>query len=116
MVNCASWSPTHRVHSGRSPRVMVVAQEVDGLAVVPGNGTQTSPPPEFVPATFGQPLAEFLLEVLAAWHDGARGQDSQFVLQHVEEREGVVKGVHEQHVVLVGDLRVFHEMAHNTES
>ena len=103
--------PHTPVHSGRSPRVVVVAQEVDGLAVLPGDGTQSSPAPEFVPATFGQPPAEFLGVVLAAWHDGARGQDSQLVLQHVEERDGVVKVVHEQHVVLVGDLRVLHETA-----
>ena len=91
---------------------MVVAQEVDGLAVLPGDGTQSSPAPEFVPATFGQPPAEFLGVVLVAWHDGARGQDSQLVLQ--QERDGVVKAVHEQHVVLVGDLRVLHEIADNT--
>ena len=78
------------VHSGHSPRVVVVAQEVDGLAVLPGDFTQASPAPEFVPATFGQPLAEFLGVVLAAWHDGARGQDSQFVLQQVEERDRVL--------------------------
>ena len=102
------------VHGGRSPGVVVVAQEVDGLAVLPGDGTQSSPAPEFVPATFGQPPAEFLGVVLAAWHDGARGQDSQLFLQHVEERDGVVKAVHEQHVVLVGDLRVLHETADNT--
>ena len=62
------------------------------------------PAPELVPATLGQPPAKFLGVVLAAWHDGARGQDSQLVLQQVKERNGVVKGVHEQHVVLVGDL------------
>ena len=45
-----------------------------------------------------------------------RGRDSQLVLQHVEERNGVVKAVHEQHVVLVGDLRVLHETADNTAS
>ena len=44
--------PHTPVHSGRSPRVVVVAQEVDGLA-------------------FGQPPAEFLGVVLAAWHDVA---------------------------------------------
>ena len=104
------------VHSGRSPRVVVVAQEVDGLAVLSGDGTQCSLAPQFVPATFGQPLAEFLGVVLAAWHDGARSQDSQLVLQQVEERDGVVKAVHEQHVVLVGDLRVLHETADNTAS
>ena len=32
-------------------RVVVVAQEVDGLAVLPGDGTQTSPAPEIIPAT-----------------------------------------------------------------
>ena len=106
--------PHTPVHGGRSPRVVVVAQEVDGLAVLPGDGTQSSPAPEFVPATFGQPPAEFLGVVLAAWHDGARGQDSQLFLQHVEERGGVVKAVHEQHVVLVGDLQVLHETADNT--
>ena len=42
--------PHTPVHSGRSPRVMVVAQEVDGLAVLPGDGTQSSPALEFVPA------------------------------------------------------------------
>ena len=57
--------PHTPVHSGRSPRVVVVAQEVDGLAVLPGDGTQSSPAPEFVPATFGQPPAEFLGVVLA---------------------------------------------------
>ena len=108
--------PHTPVHCGRSPWVVVVAQEVDGLALLPGDGTQTSPAPEFVPATFGQPPAEFLVVVLAAWHDGARGQDSQFVLQQVEDRDGVVKAVHEQHEVLLGDLRVLHEMANNTAS
>ena len=102
------------VHSGHSPGVVVVAQELDGLAVLPGDGTQTSPAPEFVPATFGQPLAEFLGVVLSAWHDGTRGQDSHFVLQQVEERDKVVKVVHEQHMVLVGDLRVLHETVDNT--
>ena len=106
--------PHTPVHSGRSPRVVVVAQEVDGLAVLPGDGTQSSPAPEFIPATFDQPPAEFLGVVLAAWHDSARGQDSQFILQQTEERDGVVKAVHEQHVVLVGDLRVLHETADNT--
>ena len=106
--------PHTPVHSGRSPRVMVVAQEVDGLSVLQGDGTQSSPAPEFLPATFGQPPAEFLGVVLAAWHDGACGQDFQFVLQQVEERDRVVKVVHEQYVVLVGDLRVLHETADNT--
>ena len=32
----------------------------------------------------------------------------------MEEHDGVVKMVHEQHVVLVGDLRLFHETADNT--
>ena len=35
-------------------------------------------------------------------------------LERDEERDGVVKAVHEQHVVLVGDLRVLHEMVDNT--
>ena len=70
--------------------------------------------PEFVPAMFGQPLAEFLGVVLVVWHDSARGQDCQLVLQQVEEHDEVVKAVHEQHVVLVGDLRVLHETADNT--
>ena len=63
------------VNSGHSPQVMIVAQEVDGLAFLAGYGTQTSPAPEFVPAAFGQPLAKFLGVVLAAWHDGAHCQD-----------------------------------------
>ena len=92
------------VQSSRSPRVMVVAQEVDGLAIIPGDGTQTSPAPEFIPATFSQSLAEFLGVVLVAWHEGARSQDSKFVLQHLEEHDRVVRAVHEQHVVLFGDL------------
>ena len=103
--------PHTPAHSGRSPRVVAVAQEVDWLMVLPGDGTQSSLAPEFVPAMFGQPPAEFLGVVLAAWHDGTRGQDSQLLLQQVEERDGVVKAVHEQHVVLVGDLRVLHETA-----
>ena len=65
--------PVHHMplHSRSSPRVVVVAQEVDGLAVLPGNGTQTSLAPEFIPAMFGQSLAQFLWVVLAAWHDSA---------------------------------------------
>ena len=84
------------------------------LAVLPGDGTQSSPAPEFLPAMFGQPPAKFLGVVLATWHDGARSQDSQLVLQQVEKCDGIVKVVHEQHVVLVGDLRVLHETADNT--
>ena len=72
--------------------------------------------PEFLPATFGQPVAEFLGVVLAAWHDGAGGQDSQFTLEQVEECDGAVKTVHEQHMVLVDDLLVLHEMVDNTAS
>ena len=106
--------PHTHVHSGRSPQVVVVAQEVDGLAVLPGNGTETSPALEFVQAMFGQPLAEFLVVVLAAWHDGACCQDSQFIFQQVEELDGVVKMVHEKCVVLVGNLRVLYETADNT--
>ena len=45
--------PHMPVHRGRSPWVLVVAQEVNGLAILPGNGTQISTAPEFVPATFG---------------------------------------------------------------
>ena len=101
------------VHACRSK---VVAQEVDGLAVLPGDGTQTFLALEFVTAMFGQPLAEFLGVVLAAWHDGARGQDSQFVLQQVEVCDRVVKAVHEQHVVLIGELRVLHKTAGNSAS
>ena len=52
--------PHTAVHSGLSPRVVVVAEEVDGLVVLPGDGTETSPATEFVPATFSQPLAKFL--------------------------------------------------------
>ena len=69
---------------------------------------------ELVQAMFDQPLAESNGVVLAARHDGPRCQDSQNVLQQVEECSGVVKAVHEQHVVLVGDLRVLHETAENT--
>ena len=69
---------------------------------------------EFLPATLGQFLANFLGVVLAAWHDGACGHHSQFVLQQVEQHDRVVKTVHEQHVVLVGDLRVLHKTADNT--
>ena len=58
--------PHTPVHSGCSPRVVVVAQEVDGLAVLPDDGTETSPAPEFVQVTFGQPLAEFLGIVFVA--------------------------------------------------
>ena len=100
--------PHEPVHSGRSSLVVIVAQKVDGLAVLPGDVTHTSQAPEFIPATFGQPLAEFLEVVLLAWHDGTRCQDSQFLLQQVEECDEVVKMVHEQHVILVDDLRVLH--------
>ena len=61
--------------------------------------------------TFGQPLAKFLGAVLVALHDGDCCQNSQFVLQHVEERNRFVNMIHEQHVVLVGDL---HKMVDNT--
>ena len=94
-----------------SPPQAVAWSTVDGLALLPGNGTQSSPAPEFVPATFGHPPAEFLEVVLAAWHDGARSQDSHFVLQQVEERDRIVKAVH---VVLVSDLQVLHKTADNT--
>ena len=63
--------PQTPVHSARSSMVMVVAQEVDGFVVLPGNGTQISPVQEFVLAMFGQPLVKFLGVKLAAWHDGA---------------------------------------------
>ena len=77
------------VHSGHSSQVVLVALEVVGLAVLPGHSTQTSP--EFVPSMFSQPFAESLGVVLVAWDDGARFQDSQFVLQQVEECDGVAK-------------------------
>ena len=70
------------------------------------DGTQSSLALEFVLAMFAQPPAEFLGVVLAGWHHGARGQDSQFVLQQVEECDRVVKAVHEQLVVLVVELQV----------
>ena len=89
---------------------------MDGLAVLPGDGPQTSPAPELVPVMFGQHFPEFFGVVLVAWHEGTRGQDSQFVLQQVEECDRVVKMVHEQHVVLVGVLRDLHETADNTAS
>ena len=84
-VNCGSRPPTCHtpVHSGCSP------QEVDGLAVLPGDGTQTSLAPEFVRVTFCQPPAKFLGVMLAAWHDCAHDQDSQFVLQQEEERDSM---------------------------
>ena len=66
-------------HCGGSPRVVVVAQEVDVHAVLPGDGTQASLAPELVPATLGQPRAKFLVVVLAASHDGAPYHDYQFV-------------------------------------
>ena len=106
--------PHTPAHSGCSPQVVVVAQEVDGLVVLPGDGAQSSPATEFVPATVSQPPAEFLGVALAAWHDSAHGQDSQLVLQQVEEHDRVVKAVQEQHVVLVGNLRVLHKTADNT--
>ena len=56
----------------------------------------------------------FLGVVLAAWHDGACCQNSQFIFQQVEERDRVIKTIHEQHVVLVGDLRVLCKTANNT--
>ena len=71
------------VQIGRSPRVMVVAQEVDWLAVLPGDGTKASSAPEFILAMFSQPRVQFLWAVLLAWHDGVCGKDSQFVLQQV---------------------------------
>ena len=37
-------------NSRHSPCVVVVAKEIDGLAVLQGDGTQTSPGPEFLPA------------------------------------------------------------------
>ena len=108
--------PHTPVHSGCSPRVMVVAQEVFGLAVLPGHGIQSSPAPKFVPAMFGQPPAEFLVVVLAYWHDSACGQDSQFVLQQVEERNGVVKAVPEQQAqLLAGAVVAAKEREHSVE-
>ena len=72
--------PHTPVHSGHSLQVLVVVQEVEGLAVLQVNGTQTSPAPGFLPATFGKPLAEFLGVVFEAWHEDACCQDSQFIL------------------------------------
>ena len=67
------------VHHGGSPWFGVVSQKVDGLAVLSDDSTQMSLALEFLPATFGQPLAKFLAVVLAAWHDGARlGNPSSF--------------------------------------
>ena len=51
---------------------------------------------------------------LGSWHDVACGQDCQFVLQHVEECDRVVETVHEQHVILVGDLCVLHKTEDDT--
>ena len=107
--------PHMPVHRGGSPWVVVVAQKVDGLAVLSGNSTQISPAAAFVQATFGQPLAKFLGGVLAAWHDGAC-QNSQFVVQQVKEPDTVVKTIHEEHAVLVGDLRILHKTVDYTGS
>ena len=88
---------------------MVVAQEVDVLVFLTdlvGTG--------FIPATFGQPLAKFLEVVLAALHNRAHFHNSQFILQLEEESNRVVKMINEQQVILVGDLRVLHEMVYNT--
>ena len=60
------------VHSGHSPGVVVFAQEVAGLAVLPGDDTQISPAPEFVQAMFGQSLAKFLGVVLVASRKSSR--------------------------------------------
>ena len=49
---------------GGSPRVLVLAQEMDGLVVLQGDGTQISSAPEIISATFGQPLVKFFGEVL----------------------------------------------------
>ena len=51
--------------------------------------------------------------VYSAFHDDAHSQDFQFVLQQEEERERVVKTIHEQRVVLVGDMGVLHKMVDN---
>ena len=75
--------PHTPVHSGYSLLVVVVAQEVDGLAVVPSDSTQISVTPESIPATFCQALGKFMV---------------------VEKCDRVVKKIHEQPVVLVGDL------------
>ena len=63
--------PHKPVHRGHSPWVVVVGQ--------------ISLASEFLLATFGQPLSKFLGVVFAAWHDLARYQKFQFVLQQVED-------------------------------
>ena len=83
------------VNRSCSSLVMVVAQEVDELVVLPGDLTQISNAPEFVSATFANPLAKFLGVVLTAWHDGAHWPVYSSV---VEERDRVVKTILEQHV------------------
>ena len=90
VVNCASLSPTpfHRIGS---PHIVVVAQEVDGLVVLPGDGIQISPATVFVSTTLGQLLAKPFEVVLEAWHDRALCQNSQFILQQVKEGDRVVK-------------------------
>ena len=42
--------------------------------------------------------------VLVAWHDSARCQNFQLVLQQVEESDRVVKVIHEQYVFQFADL------------
>ena len=87
---------------------MVVALEVDGLAVLPGDGTQTSPGTGIRTGHVQSASCRVPWGSVVAWHDGTRSKDSRLVLQQVEEHNGVVKSVHAQHVVLVGDLRVLH--------
>ena len=90
------------VHCGGPPQVMLVAQEVDQIAILPEDGTQISAP-EFVLPMFSQLLPKFLVVELVAWHDGALCQNSQFILRQVEEHNRFVKMIHEEPVVLVGN-------------
>ena len=71
------------VHCVGSPWVVVVAQEVEGLEVLLGDGTETSLACEFIAAMFGQPLAKFLDVALVSRHDSAHCRNSQLVLQQV---------------------------------
>ena len=93
------------VHCGGTPRVVIVAQEVNGFVVLPGDGPQ-------IITALDQPCLVSLL--LAAWLDGVRCSNSWFILQQVEECDRVVNTVYEQHVILVGNLQVIHKLVGNT--
>ena len=95
MVQSTLSVPHMPVHLGGSRLVVVVAQEVDRLAVLPGNGTHIFPALVFISVSFGQPVAKFIRVVLAAWHDGAHCQNSHVVFLQLEESERIVKTIHD---------------------